>query len=119
VPFVRITPEAGYGYTHLFAVSSGGTTFDWNAHRIIGGVRLGVGEIIVASIYGHAGYGWRETGDPTVSSAGGFTFDGGLALDLHVLPVVGFGAHAEYAYLDAQPYVPQWLAFGLHVSLTL
>jgi len=119
VPLVRFTPEAGYGYTRFFATSTGGTTYDWDAHRIIGGVRVGLGEIIVPSIYGHVGYGWRQTGDPSVVNAGGVTFDGGLALDLHILPIVAFGAHAEYTYVDARPYVPQWLAFGLQVSLTL
>jgi hypothetical protein len=119
VPLVRFTPEVGYGYSRFFAASTSGTTYDWDAHRIIGGVRVGLGEIIVPTIYGHAGYGWRATGDPSVPNAGGATFDAGLALDLHLLPIIGFGAHAEYTYLDARPYVPQWLAFGLHMSLTL
>ncbi len=117
VPLIRFTPELGYGYTHFFATNGTGPVDDWNTHRLIGGVRLGLGEIIVPSIYGHAGYGWRHTPDPSVPDAGGVTFDAGLALDLHLLPFLGFGAHAEYAYVDARPYVPQWLAFGLQANL--
>jgi hypothetical protein len=117
VPMFRFTPELGYGYTHFFATNGVGPVDDWNTNRLFGGVRLGLGELIVPSIYGHAGYGWRHTADPSVPDASGATFDAGIALDLHLLPFFGFGAHAEYVYVDSRPYVPQWLGLGLQANL--
>jgi hypothetical protein len=114
---LRITPEFAYGYDHLFATDAFGDSFAWDMHRVIGGVRLGVGRIIVPTVYGHVGYGWRNTGDPTVTQASGVAFDAGFALDLHVIPHFGVGAHAEYAMIDARPFVPQWVALGLHADL--
>jgi hypothetical protein len=85
-------------------------------HRLFGGVRLAFGRVVTPGFYAHLGYGWRDTGDPTVppSSNGGLAFDGGFLLDIHVIPHFGFGGHIEYVTIDAQPYTPQWLAFGLH-----
>jgi hypothetical protein len=68
-------------------------------------------------IYGHLGYGWRATGDPSVPSAGGFAYDLGGALDLHVIPHLGIGAHVELDGIESQPDTPQWLAFGLHADI--
>jgi hypothetical protein len=118
-PLLRFVPELAYGFEHFFAVDSGGTAYDWDTHRVIAGARLGLGEILVPVIYGHAGYGWRKTMDPTVPGAEGAAFDAGLALDLHLIPHVGLGVHAEYSTIDARPYVPQWLAFGVHADVVL
>ena len=119
VPLLRFTPEVGYGFQHFFAVDDGGTAYDWNTHRVIAGARLGLGEILVPSVYAHVGYGWRRTDDPVVSQVGGTAFDAGAALDLRLIPFLGLGAHAEYATIDARPYVPQWLAIGLHADIVL
>jgi len=113
-PRLRVTPEIGYGYDHLFASDIAGNSYAWDMHRLIAGVRLGFGRVIVPTLYGHLGYGWRDTGDPAVSSANGLAVDGGFALDLHVIPHLGFGGHVEYAMIDAQQYTPHWLALGLH-----
>jgi hypothetical protein len=118
-PLIRFVPEVGYGYAHFFAVDDAGTAYDWNTHRVIAGARLGLGEILVPTIYAHVGYGWRGTGDPTVPQVGGTAVDAGLALDLHLIPHLGLGAHGEYATIDARPYAPQWLAIGLHADLVL
>jgi hypothetical protein len=114
---LRITPELGYGYDHLFATDDVGDSYSWDMHRVFGGVRLSFGRFLVPVLYGHLGYGWRVTGDPSVPQEGGLALDLGAALDLRVIPHVGFGAHIEYASIDAQPYVPQWLAMGLHADL--
>jgi hypothetical protein len=119
LPLVRFVPEVGYGFQHFFAVDEAGAAYDWDTHRVFAGARLGLGEILVPTIYAHFGYGWRGTGDPSVPDAGGTAFDAGVALDLHIIPHVGLGAHAEYATIDAQPYVPQWLAVGLHADIAL
>ncbi len=118
-PLVRFVPEVGYGYQHFFAVDDTGTTYDWNTHRLMAGARLGLGEIIVPTAYAHLGYGWRDTADPTVPAVGGTAFDVGAALDLHLIPHFGFGAHVEYDTIDSRPYTPQWVAMGLHADIAL
>jgi len=114
---MRFIPEIGYGYEHLFATDDSGNAYAWNMHRVFAGARLGFGRIIVPGIYAHVGYGWRDTGDPTVQDEEGVAFDAGLLLDIHVVPRLGFGAHAEYATIDAQPYAPHWLAAGVHADV--
>ncbi len=116
-PLLRFIPEVAYGYQHLFASDSAGDSFAWNTHRLLAGARLGLGELVVPVVYGHAGYGWRLTGDPTVPDASGLALDVGLGLDLHLIPHLGVGAHVEYATIEADPYRPQWLALGLHGDL--
>jgi hypothetical protein len=117
-PRLRFTPEVGYGYDHLFATNDAGTAFDWNMHRLFAGARVGFGRIVVPTFYGHVGYGWRDTADPTIAQASGVAFDLGFALDFHVVRHLGFGGHVEYAAIDAQPYTPQWLALGLHADIS-
>ena len=118
---LRFTPEIGYAYTHLFASEDSGydsPTYDWNLHRAFAGARLGFGRFIVPVVYGHDGYGWRAVPDATfVQDSSGFAWDAGVALDLHLIPHFGFGAHAEVAGIDAQPYTPEWLALGVHAEL--
>ncbi len=116
-PGIRFTPEIGYGYDHLFANDDQGNSYAWDLHRAFGGARLAFGHFLVPVIYGHVGYGWRATGDPDVPSAGGITYDLGAALDLHIVPHVGIGAHVEFGEIDSQPYTPEWLAFGLHADI--
>lgn len=111
---VRVIPEVGYGYDHLFATDDFGDAFAWDMHRIFAGARIGFGRIVVPGFYAHVGYGWRDTDDPFVRDDQGVAFDAGAMLDIHVIPHFGFGAHAEYALIDAQPVTPHWLAIGLH-----
>ena len=119
MPRLRVTPEGGYAFDHLFASDAAGAAYAWDMHRFFGGVRVQFGRVLVPGFYGHLGYGWRDTGDPTVSQAGGLAFDAGFTLDLHIIPHFGFGAQAEYASIDAQPYAPQWVALGLHADLVM
>jgi hypothetical protein len=119
MPRLRVTPEGGYAFDHLFATDDTGTAYDWNMHRFFGGVRVAFGRVVVPGFYGHVGYGWRDTGDPTISQTGGFAYDVGFSLDIHIVPHFGFGAQAEYASIDTQPYAPQWIALGLHADLVL
>jgi len=116
-PRFRFTPEVGYGFDHLFATDNANTAYDWDMHRLFAGARLGFGRFITPTVYAHLGYGWRDTGDPTVAEANGLAFDMGFALDFHIIPHVGFGGYVEYASIDAQPYTPEWLALGLHVDI--
>jgi hypothetical protein len=113
-PGLRFTPEAGYGFDHLFATDNASYSYAWDMHRVFAGARIGFGYVVVPTFYAHVGYGWRDTSDPTVAQASGFAFDTGFALDFHVVRHFGFGGHVEYAAIDARPYTPQWLAIGLH-----
>jgi len=114
---VRFIPEVGYGYDHLFATDDIGDAFAWDLHRVFGGARIAFGRVIVPGFYAHVGYGWRETGDLDVGDDAGVAFDAGVLLDIHVIPRFGFGAHVEYATIDAQPYAPHWLAVGVHADV--
>jgi hypothetical protein len=116
-PRLRFTPEIGYGYDHLFATDNQTFSYAWDMHRAFAGARVGFGRIVVPTFYAHVGYGWRDTGDPTVAQASGVAFDMGFALDFHLVPHFGFGGHVEYAAIDAEPYTPQWLALGLHADI--
>jgi hypothetical protein len=117
---VRVTPEGGYAFDHLFATDDTGTAYDWDMHRLFGGVRVEFGRIVTPGFYVHLGYGWRDTGDPSIppSANGGLAFDAAFILDVHITPLFALGGHIEYVTIDAQPYVPEWLAFGLHADIT-
>jgi hypothetical protein len=116
-PRVRLTPELGYGFDHLFAANDADVAYAWDMHRLFAGARVGLGHFVVPTFYGHLGYGWRDTRDPVVAHASGLAFDTGFALDFHVIPHFGFGGHVEYAAIDARPYTPHWLALGLHADV--
>jgi hypothetical protein len=116
-PRLRITPEGGYAYDHLFASDDVGNSYAWDVHRLFGGVRFAFGHFVTPGFYAHLGYGWRDTADPTVARSHGLAFDAGGFLDFHVVPHFGFGIHVEYVNVDAQPYTPHWIALGGHVDV--
>ncbi len=124
-PYLRIIPELGFGYTHLFVSDQYGDNIGWDMERVFVGVRVGFGEVIVPTIYGHIGYGWRSAQDSNASSyyssgvtaipsANGLAADGGLALDFHFVRHFGFGVHVEYVTVQATPSIPDWVAAGVH-----
>jgi hypothetical protein len=118
-PGLHITPEGGFAYDHLFANDDIGNAHSWDMERLMAGARLSFGRFVLPTIYGHVGFGWRGTGDPDVPAATGFAYDIGGALDFRFVPRFDFGIHIEYASVDAQPYVPKWLAIGAHIDLGL
>jgi hypothetical protein len=113
----RITIEGAYAYDRLFGSNESGTSFDWDTYRLLGGLRFAFGRVIVPSIYGHLGFGWRLTGDPETPQTSGFAADAGGAIDLRLWRHLQFGLHAEYATLNTTPYAPQWIAMGAHVDV--
>jgi len=115
---IRLIPELGYGYDHLFANDDAGNSYSWDMNRVFGGVRLSFGRWLVPVLYAHAGYGWRASGDPNVPNEGGLALDAGGALDLRVIPHFGIGAHLEYSTIAAGSYAPDWVALGLHADIT-
>jgi len=124
-PFLRIIPEGGFGYTHLFVTDTLGNSVGWNMERMFAGVRIGFGELIVPVIYGHVGWGWRATGNEPAGetsaypNASGLTADGGVALDFHFIRHFGFGVHLEYVTVQSAPAVPDWVALGGHIDIRL
>jgi hypothetical protein len=121
--WLRFTPEAGYGYDHLSASNDNGGTYgvaySWDMNRVFGGARLAFGHFVVPSVYGHVGYGWRTTSEPTVVAANGTAVDVGGALDFRIIRQFQFGLYGEWVTIDAQPYAPEWVAIGAHVDLAL
>jgi hypothetical protein len=117
-PGLRIVPEVGWGYDHLFATDDLGNSYDWDMHRLFGGARLEFGRFLVPILYAHAGYGWRNSGDSSVPDVSGVAFDVGGALDLRLFPHLALGAHLEYATISATPYEPEWIAAGVHADIT-
>ena len=121
-PWLRIIPEGGFGFTHLFVNDPVGNSVGWNMERLFGGVRIGFGEVVVPILYAHVGYGWRASGSDAngltpYASGGGLTADGGVGLDFHLIRHFGFGIHAEYVTVQAAPAVPDWIAVGAHLDL--
>jgi hypothetical protein len=124
--FVRLTPEVGYAYDHMFAADNYGNSYAWDMNRLFLGARLGFGRILVPSVYAHIGYGWRQTdADYVTGGNGGVAFDFGGALDLKVVPHVTFGAHLEYAAISTNSNAAlgytntgtaEWLALGGHIN---
>jgi hypothetical protein len=118
LPGVLVTPEAGYGYDHLWAADNLGNGYDWNMNRLFAGVRVGFGRIIVPTLYAHVGYGWRQTDAAyATGNNGGLAFDVGGALDFRVTRHVTLGAHLEYSQIALPTDTPQWLGIGGHLEL--
>ena len=107
---VSLTPEIGGGYDRFNG--------DNNARIYRGfiGGRLGFGKIIEPSVFAHIGVGKLNANFGNHTAA---VFDGGIALDLTLLPLINLGAHASYNSLFAQGNYSSfdWLGFGLHVAL--
>ena len=119
-----LTPELALGYVVM----------DARVFRFHPGVRFGVGRLIMASVYGHIGYGltrylsgattgWEGTPIPaSVETVGGASFDAGAALDIRPIRRVSVGAQAGYnvtqvgrpGVADAPYFAARWLNFGLH-----
>jgi hypothetical protein len=113
VPMLVATPEVGFTY-HAF----GGDAAP-KMYRGIGGLRLGIGEMIRPGIFGHVGYGWRKVdlaGQSDTSSS--FTYDFGAFLDFTLLPTMNIGVHGAYNQWTggSQPSF-QFATLGAHAAL--
>jgi hypothetical protein len=125
---IKLTPEVGYAFDHLFAQNEGAQLAGpENMNRIFAGVRLGVGRFVVPTVYGHVGYGFRSISDNgtvagnagIVQGSNGPTFDLGVAVEFHLARHLSIGPHFEYVLVDAKQTgepVPQWLTFGGHID---
>jgi hypothetical protein len=119
-PGLRVTPELGYGFDHLFAQDQAdpNEVYGQDLHRVFAGARLAFGRVLVPVIYAHGGFGWRGTDNPNdQGNDNGFMFDVGGAVDLRVIPHFGIGAHVEYDQIFTPLDQPKWLALGLHADI--
>lgn len=83
---LSLTPELGGAY-HAFGGDAGTSVFS----GFIGG-RLGIGKVVEPSVFAHAGVA-HVSGvvDRTAPQ-----LDGGVALDLTLLPLINLGVHGSY-----------------------
>jgi hypothetical protein len=114
VPAVVLTPEIGFTYASF----DGGV----KAYRGVGGLRLGVGEILRPGVFAHAGIGRLSVDVPSGvpdPSHTAFTFDAGAFLDFTLLPFLNIGAHAAYNRQAGSDELDafQWASLGAHAAL--
>jgi hypothetical protein len=88
---LQLTPEVGGAY-HTFSGNSDGNANAKFSQGIVGG-RLAFGKILEPGVYAHLGYGHVSADGGGVSGA---TIDGGLTLDLTILPLIDLGIHGGY-----------------------
>lgn len=115
IAVLELTPEFGASY-HDFDGAPNASA--WN---IMAGGRFGIDLLIQPSIYAHAGVGHfgydlpeREVSHTSLG------YDVGVALDLTLLPVVDFGAHATLAGIAGNEEVDpfSWVAIGGHITFS-
>ena len=107
---LQLTPEVGGAY-HTFGASG---DLDANAkfsQGIVGG-RLAFGKILEPGLYAHLGYGHVGGDGGGVSGA---TIDGGLTLDLTILPYIDLGIHGGYNGMLASGSHPAFDTYVLGV----
>jgi hypothetical protein len=113
-PAVVLTPEIGFTYAGF----DGGV----KAYRGVGGLRLGVGEVLRPGVFAHAGIGRLSVDVPSGvpdPSHTAFTFDAGAFLDFTLLPFLNIGAHAAYNRQSGSDELDafQWASLGAHAAL--
>jgi len=108
---VSLTPELGGSY-HGFG--GGGDTKLYTG--FLGG-RLAVGKIIEPSLFAHLGVG-RLEGIETRTAP---VMDGGLAIDLTLLPLIDLGVHGAYNVMLPRDdgSALKYMTLGAHAALVL
>jgi hypothetical protein len=108
---ISITPELGGGY-HGF----GGDDRLKLYSGFLGG-RLALGKIVEPSLFAHVGVGRLDGGEPRTAPL----LDGGLAIDLTVLPLIDIGVHGAYNVLlpakDGEAF--KFVTLGAQAALVL
>jgi hypothetical protein len=108
---VSLTPELGGSY-HSFTGDADNRLYA----GFLGG-RLGFGKIIEPSIFAHVGVGHLNG----VGSRTAPLMDGGLAIDLTILPLIDLGVHGGYNVLFARADsgALDFYTLGAHAALVL
>jgi hypothetical protein len=117
LPLIALTPEIGFTYASFASQAT--------CYRGIVGANLGIGEILRFGVMAHLGIGHLSI-DNTSSLAvagevshAGFTFDGGLFLELTLIPLLNVGIHGAYNHLAGASGGDglQWITAGAHATL--
>jgi hypothetical protein len=116
LPLIALTPEIGYKW----GTFPRGATIN---RGIIGG-RVSIGEVFRFGVSAHVGFGHRTEEYQTVEHSNtGMSLDGGLFLDLTILPLLDIGVHIDYGRIAGDAAegleVLQWMTFGAHVALII
>ena len=112
---LQLTPEVGGAY-HTFGAGSDGNANAKFSQGIVGG-RLAFGKILEPGVYAHLGYG--HVGADNGEGHSGATIDGGLTLDLTILPLIDLGIHGGYNGMLASGSFPAFDTYvlGVHAAL--
>ncbi len=118
---IKLTPEVGYAYNHIFAKNAYGED---NIQRVFAGARLGFGRWVIPTVYAHVGYGFQSVSLPnaplanasTIPNSNGFTFDVGAAVEFKLARHLMIGPHFDYDMI-AVTNGPQWISFGGHADI--
>lgn len=107
---LSLTPEIGGSFHAL------GGELAPSLYRGFGGARLAIGAMVRPGIFAHAGYAHVAYGPGSRSAP---TYDGGLFLDLTVLPVIDVGIHGGYSMIASgdEGAAIHWLSAGAHVAI--
>jgi hypothetical protein len=106
---ISLAIEAAGGYTTMpaeaLAPGTAGAIALSNAKiaRIMGGLKLGVGKLVVPFIAAHAGYGWltQDAGGVDVSDKG-FAMDAKLGFDIRPINLISLGVNGGYNLLTGR-----------------
>ncbi|WP_437574104.1 hypothetical protein [Sorangium sp. So ce887] len=119
---VFLAPEAGAGFVFIAqgdGVADGSSLLPSNpsAFRLLGGLRLGVGDRVVPSLFARGGYAWI-TGDTDgyERRAQAPLMDVGLAVDAALSRRFRVGGHAGFGAMWARDYGGAFTS--LHLGIT-
>ncbi|MBM4319983.1 MAG: hypothetical protein FJ125_08470 [Deltaproteobacteria bacterium] len=124
IPLISVTPELASSWVTLPDADEEESFPDHGIRTVAGGLRLGLPGIVAPALFAHAGYGWEDGElDDMILSRSGLSLDGGIAVELTLLPIVSFGAYVAYQALrfdanrnDKEWVWESWLKLGLEVS---
>ncbi|WP_437313891.1 hypothetical protein [Sorangium sp. So ce385] len=120
-----LAPEAGVGFLHIAqgdGVADGSAILPSNpsVFRLLGGLRLGVGERIVPSLFVRGGYAWiTGESDGHTRAAQAPLMDVGVAVDAAVTPLFRLGGHAGFDAMWAREYGGAFTSLHLGFTGTL
>jgi hypothetical protein len=117
LPLLALTPEIGFTYASFSTQAT--------AYRGIVGANLGIGEVLRFGVMAHLGIGHVSVDNtPALAAAGessrtAFTLDGGIFLELTVIPLLNVGVHGAYNHLAGENGRDglQWITAGAHATL--
>ena len=109
---LSVIPEIGGTY-HSFS------DLDTSVYRGVVGGRLRFLNILEPGLYAHFGVGHSDSDRELVPAWTGATADGGISLDLTILPVFEFGGHAGYTVLwgEGERDALTWWNAGLQAAV--